>query len=151
MTEDVEKINQAVATAETFSNLYYKKLDNERHTIDKMYHENATMTWNGNPIEGIQNIQKFCLDNIPKTSTYVQSLGEFNFTTLKIIFLKPSLFLADAQPVHDSAVGGQTTVLVTVAGTIKYGHSQPVGFQQNFLITAKETKWKVVTDTFRSQ
>ena len=59
MTEDVEKINQAVATAETFSNLYYKKLDNERHTIDKMYHENATMTWNGNPIEGIQNIQKF--------------------------------------------------------------------------------------------
>ena len=78
MTEDVEKINQAVATAETFSNLYYKKLDNERHTIDKMYHENATMTWNGNPIEGIQNIQKFCLDNIPKTSTYVQSLGEFN-------------------------------------------------------------------------
>jgi len=131
MTEDVEKINQAVATAETFSNLYYKKLDNERHTIDKMYHENATMTWNGNPIEGIQNIQKFCLDNIPKTSTYVQSL--------------------DAQPVHDSAVGGQTTVLVTVAGTVKYGHSQPVGFQQNFLITAKEAKWKVVTDTFRSQ
>ena len=82
MTEDVEKINQAVATAETFSNLYYKKLDNERHTIDKMYHENATMTWNGNPIEGIQNIQKFCLDNIPKTSTYVQSLGEFYFAIL---------------------------------------------------------------------
>ena len=82
MTEDVEKINQAVATAETFSNLYYKKLDNERHTIDKMYHENATMTWNGNPIEGIQNIQKFCLDNIPKTSTYVQSLGEFYFIIL---------------------------------------------------------------------
>ena len=93
MTEDVEKINQAVATAETFSNLYYKKLDNERHTIDKMYHENATMTWNGNPIEGIQNIQKFCLDNIPKTSTYVQSLGEFNFTTLKIIFPKTILIL----------------------------------------------------------
>ena len=85
MTEDVEKINQAVATAETFSNLYYKKLDNERHTIDKMYHENATMTWNGNPIEGIQNIQKFCLDNIPKTSTYVQSLGEFYFAILNKI------------------------------------------------------------------
>ena len=60
-------------------------------------------------------------------------------------------FHADAQPVHDSAVGGQTTVLVTVAGTVKYGASQPVGFQQNFLITAKDAKWKVVTDTFRSQ
>ena len=60
-------------------------------------------------------------------------------------------FHADAQPVHDSAVGGQTTVLVTVAGTVKYGSSQPVNFQQNFLITAKDAKWKVVTDTFRSQ
>ena len=150
MTEDVEKINQAVATAETFSNLYYKKMDNERHTIDKMYHENATMTWNGNPIEGIQNIQKFCLDNIPKTSTYVQSLGTiFNFIILQK--MPDDLLFSDAQPVHDSAVSGQTTVLVTVAGTVKYGHSQPVGFQQNFLITAKEAKWKVVTDTFRSQ
>ena len=92
MTEDVEKINQAVATAETFSNLYYKKLDNERHTIDKMYHENATMTWNGNPIEGIQNIQKFCLDNIPKTSTYVQSLGECRVTFPYIIARNPFLF-----------------------------------------------------------
>ena len=50
-----------------------------------MYHEDATMTWNGNPIEGIQNIQKFCLDNIPKTLTYVQSLGEFYFAILNKI------------------------------------------------------------------
>ena len=131
MTDDVVKANQATSTAETFSQLYYKKMDQERHTIDRMYHENATMTWNGNPIEGIQNIQKFCLERIPKSSTFVQSL--------------------DAQPVHDSAVGGQTTVLVTVAGTVKYGHTQPLNFQQNFLITAKDSKWKVVTDTFRSQ
>lgn len=131
MTEDVEKINLAMSTAETFSNLYYKKMDSDRHTIEKMYHENATMTWNGNPIDGIGSIQKFWLEKIPKSSTFVQSL--------------------DAQPVHDSAVGGQTTVLVTVAGTVKYGASQPVNFQQNFLITAKDAKWKVVTDTFRSQ
>ena len=131
MTDDIVKANQATSTAETFSQLYYKKMDQERHTIDRMYHENATMTWNGNPIEGIQNIQKFCLERIPKSSTFVQSL--------------------DAQPVHDSAVGGQTTVLVTVAGTVKYGHTQPLNFQQNFLITAKDSKWKVVTDTFRSQ
>ena len=131
MADDTVKANQATSTAETFSQLYYKKMDQERHTIDRMYHENATMTWNGNPIEGIQNIQKFCLERIPKSSTFVQSL--------------------DAQPVHDSAVGGQTTVLVTVAGTVKYGHTQPLNFQQNFLITAKDSKWKVVTDTFRSQ
>merc|ERR1712013_637755 len=98
---------------------------------DKMYHENANMAWNGNPVDGVTNIQKFLLEKLPKSSTYVQSL--------------------DAQPVHDSAVAGQTTVLVTVAGTVKYGTSQPVNFQQNFLLTAKESKWKVVTDTFRSQ
>jgi len=129
--EMVEKINQAVSTAEAFSKLYYKKLDQERHTIDKMYHEEANMAWNGNPVDGVTNIQKFLLEKLPKSSTYVQSL--------------------DAQPVHDSAVAGQTTVLVTVAGTVKYGTSQPVNFQQNFLLTAKESKWKVVTDTFRSQ
>ena len=131
MGDEIEKSNQATATAETFSNLYYKKMDLERHTMEKMYHQDATMTWNGNPIEGIANIQKFCLEKIPKSSTFVQCL--------------------DAQPVHDSAVGGQTTVLVTVAGTVKYGNTQPVNFQQNFLITAKDGKWKVVTDTFRSQ
>ena len=127
----VQKINQAVSTAEAFSKLYYKKLDQERHTIDKMYHENANMAWNGNPVDGVTSIQKFLLDKLPKSSTYVQSL--------------------DAQPVHDTAVAGQTTVLVNVAGTVKYGNSQPVNFQQNFLLTAKESKWKVVTDTFRSQ
>ena len=131
MGDELEKSNMANRTAEDFSNLYYKKMDQERHTMEKMYHPDATMTWNGNPIEGIQNIQKFCLEKIPKSSTYIQSL--------------------DTQPVHDSAVGGQTTVLVTVAGTVKYGHSHPVNFQQNFLITAKDGKWKVVTDTFRSQ
>ena len=131
MTDEVEKINQAVSTAETFSKLYYNKMDNDRHTIEKMYHENATLTWNGNPIDGIANIQKFFLEKIPKVSTRVQSL--------------------DAQPVHDIAVSGQTTVLVNVAGTVVYGQSQPVNFQQNFLITAKDAKWKIVTDTFRSQ
>ena len=131
MTDEVEKINQAVSTAETFSKLYYNKMDNDRHTIEKMYHENATLTWNGNPIDGIANIQKFFLEMIPKASTRVQSL--------------------DAQPVHDIAVSGQTTVLVNVAGTVVYGQSQPMNFQQNFLITAKDAKWKIVTDTFRSQ
>ena len=131
MTDDVEKINQAMSTAEQFSELYYKKIDSERHSIDKMYHENANMTWNGNNLEGIADIKKFILEKLPNSSTYVNCL--------------------DSQPVHDSAVGGQTTVLVTVAGTVKYGGSQPAGFQQNFLLAAKDGKWKIVTDTFRSQ
>ena len=69
MTDDemVQKINQAVSTAETFSLLYYKKLDQERHTIDKMYHENANIAWNGRghkypkvPSGKIPQIQHLC-------------------------------------------------------------------------------------------
>ena len=131
MTDNVEKINQAVATAEQFFELYYKKMDSERHSIDKMYLENASLTWNGNHVEGIADIKRFLLEKLPNSKTYVNCL--------------------DAQPVHGSAVGGNTTVLVTVAGTVKFGSSQPSGFQQNFLLAAKDSKWKIVTDTFRSQ
>ena len=60
-----EKINQAITTGEQFSQRYYKILDQvcngvnvlcafvsiyicqERHTIDKMYHEEAVLAWNG--------------------------------------------------------------------------------------------------------
>ena len=131
MTDDVEKINQAVATAEQFSELFYKRMDTDRHSIEKMYHDNANLTWNGNHVEGIAEIKRFLLEKLPKSSTYVNCL--------------------DAQPVHESAVGGNTTVLVTAAGTVKYGASQPSSFQQNILLAAKDAKWKIMTDTFRSQ
>ena len=38
-----------------------------------------------------------------------------------------------------------------VAGTMKFGISAPKPFQQSFMLTDKDSKWKVVTDTFRSQ
>ena len=34
---------------------------------------------------------------------------------------------------------------------MKFGTNNPKNFQQNFMLTAKDSKWKVVTDTFRSQ
>ena len=38
-----------------------------------------------------------------------------------------------------------------VSGTMKFGTTAPKPFQQNFMITDQDSKWKVVTDTFRSQ
>ena len=145
---EYERINQAVSAAETFSQLYYKKLDTERHSIDKFYHENATLAWNGNSVEGLADVKKFLLEKLPKSSFYIQSL--------------------DAQPVFEAAVSGQTTILVNVrgsfksillfslliqvAGTVKFGQERTNSFQQNFLLTAtKDSKWKIVTDIFRSQ
>ncbi|XP_023345329.1 NTF2-related export protein 2 [Eurytemora carolleeae] len=69
-------------------------MDKERHTIDKLYLDTATLAWNGNPVDGINSIKSFLLDRLPKTSHYVNSL--------------------DSQPVADYAVGGQTTILVQV-------------------------------------
>ena len=45
MTTDEEmrdKIQQAIKTAETFSTIYYKKMDSERHNMDKLYLDTAT-------------------------------------------------------------------------------------------------------------
>jgi hypothetical protein len=149
MTDDEairEKINQAITTGEEFSKRYYKILDQERHAIDKMYHEEAVLAWNGNAVEGVTSIKTFLTEKLPKTNTYLNSL--------------------DAQPVHDSAVQGQTTLLVIVSivhlvhpftacgqvsGTMKLGSSAPKLFQENFMLTAKDSKWKIVADTFRSQ
>jgi hypothetical protein len=32
-------------------------MDKERHTVDKMYLETATLAWNGNSVDGLANIQ----------------------------------------------------------------------------------------------
>ena len=47
-----ERIDMAIETAEKFSELFYKKMDNDRHTIEKLYLPTASFTWNGNHIEG---------------------------------------------------------------------------------------------------
>ena len=93
-----ERIDMAIKTGEQFSERYYKILDQERHKINTMYHENAVLAWNGNPVEGIGNIKTFMMDKLPKSNTFLNSL--------------------DAQPVHDSAVQGKTTVLVVVSAVI---------------------------------
>ena len=108
MTDEAmaDKINQAITTGEEFSKRYYKILDQERQTIDKMYHEEAVLSWNGNAVEGMGPIKTFLQDKLPKSVTWLNSL--------------------DAQPVHDSAVAGQTTVLVIVSGrALCHPHGTP--------------------------
>ena len=38
--------------AEQFRKLFYKKMDLERHTLGKLYLPAATISWNGNKIDG---------------------------------------------------------------------------------------------------
>ena len=50
--ERTAALNNACTTAEQFIDLYYERIDAKRHTINKLYLDNATMSWNGNKITG---------------------------------------------------------------------------------------------------
>ncbi len=54
MTESEKKslIDQACITAKEFIDRYYEKVDSKRQVISKSYLETATLSWNGNRIDG---------------------------------------------------------------------------------------------------
>jgi len=130
--EKKAQIVNACSTAEEFCKNFFERIDNKRHTIEKLYLESATLSWNGNKIEGASTIQKFLLDKIPSKSVH-------------------RLLSMDAQPIASAFTGGQTTILVQVAGSVQYLKMRPKPFQQNFLLTAQGDYWKIATDTFRHQ
>lgn len=129
--ERQKKVIQACITAEEFTKHYFDRIDTRRHTIGKLYLDSANLFWNGNKMTGPAEIQQFFLDKVPTTEHILTSL--------------------DAQPVLDSAVAGQTTISVQVCGGVKYLNHQNKPFQQTFLLTADNDKWKIVTDVFRCQ
>ncbi|XP_011502461.1 PREDICTED: NTF2-related export protein isoform X3 [Ceratosolen solmsi marchali] len=53
------KIDQACRTAEEFTKLYYESLDKRRYLMSRLYMDTAILIWNGNGIEGKDQIQNF--------------------------------------------------------------------------------------------
>ena len=96
-------IENACSTAEEFCKNFFDRIDNKRHTIEKLYLPTATLSWNGNKVEGASTIQKFLLDKIPSKSYH-------------------RLLSMDAQPIAAAFTGGQTTILVQVS-IIKDGYN----------------------------
>ncbi|XP_011502460.1 PREDICTED: NTF2-related export protein isoform X2 [Ceratosolen solmsi marchali] len=121
------KIDQACRTAEEFTKLYYESLDKRRYLMSRLYMDTAILIWNGNGIEGKDQIQNFWTE-LPSSDHSVITL--------------------DAQPI---TVANQLTFLVKVSGQVKYQDKAPKTFNQNFLITALGDKWKIVSDCFRTQ
>ena len=97
------QIENACTTAEEFCKNFFDRYDNKRHTIEKLYLDSATLSWNGNKVEGSSTIQKFLLDKIPSKSVH-------------------RLLSMDAQPIASAFTGGQTTILVQV----RYGRHSNV-------------------------
>ena len=53
MAEDKKAlIDQACMTAKDFINIYYERIDKDRQKLAKTYLETATLSWNGNRIDG---------------------------------------------------------------------------------------------------
>ncbi|XP_058792450.1 NTF2-related export protein-like [Phymastichus coffea] len=125
------KIDLACRTAEEFTKLYYDSLDKQKYLMSKLYMDNAILIWNGNGIEGKDQIQNFWTDLPPSVHT-INSL--------------------DALPITVPAVANQHTFLIKVSGQVKY-QNKKIGksFNQNFTITALDNKWKIVSDCFRTQ
>ncbi|KAK7086897.1 NTF2-related export protein 2 [Halocaridina rubra] len=126
---DRMQVLSACTAAENFTKLYYQFQDKGRHKLHKLYLDEGKLVWNGNPIERKENIQKF-FEELPTSVHTITCL--------------------DSQPVNVEAVGQQSTILVTTAGFVLF-KDRKSPFQQSFLLTAKEDKWKVVSDIFRFQ
>ncbi len=44
---------------------------------------------------------------------------------------------------------GQTTILVSVTGTVKFQANKAKNFTQNFMLTTQNSNWKVASDCLR--
>ena len=121
--------DQATAATETFSNLYYKTFDTQRHRLASLYTDVSTVVWNGNGYRGVSQINEFFI-NLPATVHEITSM--------------------DCQPINKIASQNATSILVVCEGTVRYGDErQRKHFSQNFLLMSENNTWKVVSDCFR--
>ncbi|KAK7097281.1 NTF2-related export protein 2-like [Littorina saxatilis] len=123
-----DKAEQADQAAKAFSDLYYEYFDKKRHAIKNLYHDSANLIWNGRAVSGKDAIVKF-LEELPTSYTNLSSL--------------------DSQPVTESAFEGQTTVVVSTFGLVKYQDNKTQSFYQTFILSSQANVWKIVSDNYR--
>lgn len=126
------KISHACESGKKFAQVFYEKLDKNRHTMGQLFHESAALVWNGNVVKGKGNILDFYA-NLPTIET--------------------KLMCIDAQPVSDTISGEKTSILVTCNGKMIF-NKQTKCFNESFMLSAMtvdgKTVWKIVVDTYRN-
>ncbi|XP_050417400.1 NTF2-related export protein 1 [Patella vulgata] len=121
------RVELASQAGEEFYQLFYDTVDKKRHLLKKLYEESATCVWNGNTFKGATDIVQF-YESLPITQHNITSIN--------------------AVPLLESLTPGQTTIVVTVFGTVKYD-KQTKSFYQNFTLSSHSTVWKIISDVFR--
>ena len=123
------KISQACESGKKFAQLFYEKLNKSRHTMGQLFHDSATLIWNGNFVNGKGNILEF-YGNLPIIDTTLLSI--------------------DAQPASLQISAEKTSILVICNGKMCFGGKQTQCFNESFMLTAEGNVWKIVTDTYRN-
>ncbi|XP_034834183.1 NTF2-related export protein [Maniola hyperantus] len=127
----LKNVDNACETAEEFTRVFYKQVDNSRHLTSKLYLDTGLLVWNGNGIHGNEKIQKFLMD-LPASNHVLKTL--------------------DAQHIKDNLVSSKLTYLIQACGDVTYNNDQvKTPFQQTFFVVAIEGKWKIASDCFRLQ
>ncbi|KAH8280552.1 hypothetical protein KR018_009799, partial [Drosophila ironensis] len=124
------KIETCARTAEDFTRLYYASVDSRRHQMGRLYIDTAVFSWNGNGATGRDMIERYFVE-LPSSIHQMLTL--------------------DAQPIMDPLVANQLTYLIMTSGTVKFVDHAMCNFQQSFIVTAENDKWKIASDCYRLQ
>ncbi|XP_066924338.1 NTF2-related export protein 2-like [Clytia hemisphaerica] len=120
---------QAISAADEFSQIYYKLYDTQRHRLIQLYNDRSTVVWNGNAVNGTQAINEFFI-NLPAT--------------------EHQIFSMDSQPINKIATQGQTAILVTFDGQVKFENERDYQyFTQTLLLMSVNNTWKIINDCLR--
>ncbi|EAT37816.1 AAEL010233-PA, partial [Aedes aegypti] len=115
------ELRTACRMEEEFTKLYNEKVAKKRHQMTRLYMDNGLLVWNGNGVNGKDNIQK-----------YFQELPRFEHIVNTLV----------AQPI----IGDDLTFIIKVSGTVIFQDNSTEHFQKTFTVTAQGDKWKIASD-----
>lgn len=129
------RVAEACESGKQFAQIFYEKLDKGRHHFYKLFHENATLVWNGRATVGRESICEF-YEKLPSSES--------------------SVTCVDSQPAPELAeLNGQKLLCITVYGRCVFrGSPRACVFTEVFTLVAEpgseKNVWKVVSDTYRT-
>ncbi|KHN72128.1 NTF2-related export protein [Toxocara canis] len=116
----------ACREAQHLTERYYNAIDRARNKVYFLYVDSATLLWNGNLVEGVENIARFW-ESVPATDHSVSSLN---------------------CQMGSEEVNGCRPIIVLSVGTAVVG-ALTHAFSQTLVLVTDDGKYKIFSDRFR--
>ncbi|VDN58352.1 unnamed protein product [Dracunculus medinensis] len=116
----------ACSAADRFTKLYYDAQDRKRNKMNFLYVQDAQLVWNGQLIQGAEEIAKFW-ESLPNSSHTLSSI--------------------DCHALEDITNDSKPLVVLCV-GTVILG-AMVHAFTQTFILSMDDDKYKILSDRFR--